>query len=133
MERTPIRTAQAPAAIGPYSQAIVVPVGDRRMIFCSGQVALDPATGAMVGGGDVAAEARQVMDNIAAVLAAAGATLDHVVKTTIFLADMADFATVNQIYGERFTDAPPARSTIQAAGLPKNARVEIEVVAIGDR
>jgi 2-iminobutanoate/2-iminopropanoate deaminase len=133
MERSVIKTASAPAAIGPYSQAVVVPVGDRRMIFCSGQVALDPETGDMVGGGDVAAEARQVMDNITAVLTAAGATLGDVVKTTIFLADMNDFATVNRIYGERFSDAPPARSTIQAAGLPKNARVEIEVVAIGDR
>jgi len=129
MERSVIRTNQAPAAIGPYSQAIVVPVGDARMIFCSGQVALDPATGTLISG-DIADETRRALDNVIAVLAAAGASLRDVVKTTVFLADLGDFTAMNAVYGERFPDSPPARSTIQAARLPRDARVEIEVVAI---
>jgi 2-iminobutanoate/2-iminopropanoate deaminase len=129
MSRSIIRTSQAPGAIGPYSQAVVVPVGDKRMVFCSGQIALDPKTGALVEG-DVSAQTRQVMENIAAVLAAAGAGFGQVVKTTIFLASMADFAAVNAVYGERFPSEPPARSTVAAAGLPRNALVEIEVVAV---
>ncbi len=128
-KRSIIRTAHAPAAIGPYSQAVVVPVGDQRMVFCSGQIALDPATGTVIEG-DVAAQTRQVLDNLGAVLAAAGASFANVVKTTIFLADMADFATVNAIYGERFPAEPPARSTVAAAGLPRNVRVEIEAIAV---
>lgn len=128
-KRSIIRTAHAPAAIGPYSQAVVVPVGDQRMVFCSGQIALDPATGTVIEG-DVAAQTRQVLDNLGAVLAAAGASFANVVKTTIFLADMADFATVNAIYGERFPSEPPARSTVAAAGLPRNVRVEIEAIAV---
>ncbi len=128
-KRSIIRTAHAPAAIGPYSQAVVVPVGDQRMVFCSGQIALDPATG-MVIEGDVAAQTRQVLDNLGAVLAAAWAGFANVVKTTIFLADMADFATVNAIYGERFPSEPPARATVAAAGLPRNVRVEIEAIAV---
>jgi 2-iminobutanoate/2-iminopropanoate deaminase len=124
-----VRTAQAPAAIGPYSQAVVVPVGDRKMVFCSGQIALDPET-AVVIEGDVAAQARQVLDNLGAVLAAAGASFADVVKTTVFLADMADFATVNEIYGERFPNDPPARSTVAAAALPRNVRVEIDAIAM---
>jgi len=127
--RSIVRTAHAPAAIGPYSQAVVVPVGDQRMVFCSGQIALDPATGALVEG-DVSAQTRQVLENLGAVLAAAGASFANVVKTTIFLADMADFATVNAIYGERFSSDPPARATVAAAALPRNARVEIEAVAV---
>ena len=129
MKRSIIRTAHAPAAIGPYSQAVVVPVGDQRMVFCSGQIALDPATGTVIEG-DTAAQTRQVLENLGAVLAAAGASFANVVKTTIFLADMADFATVNAIYGERFPSEPPARATVAAAGLPRNARVEIEAVAV---
>ncbi|HEY4244146.1 MAG TPA: Rid family detoxifying hydrolase [Kofleriaceae bacterium] len=129
MQRSIVRTAQAPAAIGPYSQAVVVPIGDRKMVFCSGQIALDPATGQVVEG-DVAAQTRQVLENVGAVLAAAGANFGNIVKTTIFLADMGDFATVNAIYGERFPMDPPARSTVAAAGLPRNVRVEIEVTAI---
>jgi len=129
MERSIVRTAQAPAAIGPYSQAVIVPIGDKKMVFCSGQIALDPATGAVVEG-DVAAQTRQVLANLSAVLAAAGATLENIVRTTIFLADMADFATVNAAYGERFSSAPPARSTIQAARLPRDVRVEIDAIAI---
>ena len=130
MKRNIVRTAQAPAAIGPYSQAVAVdPVGDQQMIFCSGQIALDPATGAMVEG-DVEAQTRQVLANLGAVLAAAGASFADVVKTTIFLADMDDFATVNAVYGERFPTDPPARATVQAARLPRDARVEIDAIAI---
>jgi len=128
-KRSIIRTAHAPAAIGPYSQAVVVPVGDQRMVFCSGQIALDPATGVVIEG-DIAAQTRQVLENLGAVLAAAGASFANVVKTTIFLADMADFATVNAIYGERFPSDPPARATVAAAALPRNARVEIDAIAV---
>lgn len=130
MERTAIRTPQAPAAIGPYSQAVVVPLGDRRrMIFCSGQIPLDPATGELVGG-PIEAQTRRVLDNLGAVLAAADAGWDDIVKTTIFLADLGDFAAVNGVYAERFAGTPPARSTVQAARLPRDARVEIEAIAI---
>lgn len=129
MARTVLRTTAAPAAIGPYSQAVSVPVGDATMIFCSGQIPLDPATGQLVDG-DIATQTRRVLDNLGAVLASAGAGFDDVVKTTIFLADLADFAAVNAVYGERFTAAPPARSTVQAARLPRDARVEIEAIAV---
>jgi 2-iminobutanoate/2-iminopropanoate deaminase len=129
MHKTIVRTAEAPAAIGPYSQAVVVQVGDKRMIFSSGQVGFDPASGAMVEGG-VEEQTRQVLANLGAVLAATGAGFEHVVKTTIFLASMDDFAKVNAIYGERFPNDPPARSTVQAARLPRDAKVEIEVVAL---
>ncbi|HEY1812214.1 MAG TPA: Rid family detoxifying hydrolase [Kofleriaceae bacterium] len=124
-----VRTTTAPNAIGPYSQAVSVPVGDRKMIFCSGQIALDPATGALVEG-DIEIQTRQVMANVGAVLLAAGGSWKHVVKTTIFLASMEDFAAVNAVYGEAFPVDPPARSTVQAARLPRDAKVEIEVVAI---
>lgn len=130
MQRSIVRTSSAPAAIGPYSQAVVVPVGEgKRMIFCSGQIPLDPATGAMVEG-DIAAQTRQVLENLGAVLAAAGASFADVVRTTIFLADMGDFATVNALYGERFAADPPARATVQAARLPRDARVEIDAIAV---
>jgi 2-iminobutanoate/2-iminopropanoate deaminase len=129
MQRTVIRTPAAPAAIGPYSQAVKVAFGDATMVFCSGQIPLDPATGAIVDG-DIAAQTRRVLDNIGAVLAAADATFADVVKTTIFLVDLADFAQVNAVYGERFGGPPPARSTVQVAKLPRDARVEIEVVAV---
>ncbi len=127
MNRTVISTDQAPAAIGPYSQAIVVTPG--QFVFCSGQIALDPATGQVVAGG-VEEQAEQVMKNLGAVLAAAGAGFDHVVKTTIFLASMGDFAKVNEVYARRFPSNPPARSTVQAAGLPRGVLVEIEAVAV---
>ena len=133
MQRSIVRTTAAPAAIGPYSQAVVVPLGDdgcKRMIFCSGQIPLDPATGAMVGEGDVAAQTRQVLANLGAVLAGADASFADVVKTTIFLADMGDFAAVNAVYGERFPQDPPARATVQAARLPRDARVEIDAIAV---
>jgi 2-iminobutanoate/2-iminopropanoate deaminase len=130
MTRTAIRTAEAPAAIGPYSQAVVVPIAaGKKLVFCSGQIPLDPATGSLVTG-DIAVQTRRVLDNLAAVLGAAGASFGDVVKTTIFLADMGDFTAVNEVYGERFTASPPARSTVQAARLPKDARVEIEAIAI---
>ena len=129
MQRNVVRTAEAPAAIGPYSQAVVVPVGSQRMVFCSGQIALDPATGNLVEGG-VEAQTRQVLANLAAVLAAANATFAHVVKTTIFLASMDDFTTVNAIYAEKFVHDPPARETVQAAKLPKGGLVEISAIAV---
>jgi 2-iminobutanoate/2-iminopropanoate deaminase len=123
-----VSTADAPAAIGPYSQAVKA----GGFVFTSGQIALDPATGQMVTGG-TAEEARQVLANLRAVLAAAGASIDDVVKTTIFLADMDDFGLVNEIYAETFRSAMPARSTVQAARLPRGARVEIEAIAfMGD-
>jgi 2-iminobutanoate/2-iminopropanoate deaminase len=129
MKHSIVRTADAPAAIGPYSQAVSVAVGDRRMIFCSGQIALDPATGAIVAG-DVAAQTARVLANLGAVLEAAGASWGDVVRTTIFLASMDDFATVNAIYGEKFAQDPPARATVQAARLPRDAKVEIDAIAV---
>lgn len=130
MQRSIVRTAQAPAAIGPYSQAVVVPIGDgKRMVFCSGQIALDPETGVLVEG-DVGAQTRRALENLGAVLSAAGASFADVVRTTIFLADMDDFAAVNAIYGERFSSDPPARVTVQAARLPRDARVEIDAIAV---
>ncbi len=129
MHKSIVRTSQAPAAIGPYSQAVTVQVGDKRMVFTSGQIGLDPVSGVMVEG-DVEAQTRQVIANLGAVLTEAGAGFEHVVKTTIFLQSMDDFAKVNGIYVEAFSVDPPARSTVQAARLPRNAKVEIEVVAV---
>lgn len=129
MHKSIVRTSQAPAAIGPYSQAVAVQVGDQRMIFSSGQIGLDPVSGVMVEG-DIEAQTRQVIANLGAVLAAAGAGFEHVVKTTIFLASMDDFAKVNAVYEQAFSVDPPARSTVQAARLPRDAKVEIEVVAV---
>ncbi len=130
MQRRIVSTDKAPAAIGPYSQAVVVDVStDKKMIFCSGQIPLDPATNTMIDG-DISAQTRRVLENLAAVLAEAGAGFEHVVKTTIFLADMNDFATVNALYAERFPKNPPARATVQAARLPKDARVEIDAIAV---
>mgnify|MGYP001563298183 CR=1 FL=1 len=129
--KTPLTVPDAPAAIGPYSQAQVVRLyGGNRMVFTSGQIALDPATGQLVGA-DVAAQTAQVFRNLGAVLRGAGLTLDDVVKTTVYLADMQDFAAMNEVYARHFGAAPPARTTIAAAGLPKNARVEIDAVAVG--
>ena len=122
--RSAISTTQAPAAIGPYSQAIRS--GD--LLFTSGQIPLDPATGNIVDG-DITEQTRRVMANLGALLAAAGATFADVVKTTIFLVDMGDFAKVNAVYGPHFAAVPPARSTVQVARLPKDARVEIEMIA----
>jgi len=126
MERKVIGSEGAPRAIGPYSQAI----GLGSLVFCSGQIALDPQSGTLVGGGDVKSETRRVMDNLAAVLAAGGSSLEQVLKTTIYLVDMADFAAVNEVYGTYFAAAPPARATVAVAALPKGARVEIEAIAV---
>ncbi len=125
-DRRVVATDRAPKAIGPYSQAIVA----GGMVFCSGMIALDPATGEMVGASDVGVQARRVMDNLRALLEAAGSSLDRVVKTTIYLTDLGDFGTVNEIYGGCFTAAPPARATVQVAGLPKGAMVEIDAIAL---
>jgi 2-iminobutanoate/2-iminopropanoate deaminase len=123
--KTIIRTASAPAPIGPYSQAVKA----GNLLFCSGMIALDPVTGHMVNE-SVTAEAKQVMNNIAALLKEAGASFDNIVKTSIFLTTMDDFAAVNEVYGSVFTDHFPARETIAVAGLPKNARVEISVTVL---
>lgn len=124
MEKKVIRTDKAPAPIGPYNQAIQY--GD--MLFVSGQIAIDPATGELVQG-DIQLETRQVMENLKAVLAEAGMDFSHVIKSTIFLMDMGQFALVNEVYGYCFSDNPPARETVQVAGLPKGVNVEISVVA----
>jgi 2-iminobutanoate/2-iminopropanoate deaminase len=124
MTRRAVSTAGAPAAIGPYSQGIVAD----GFLFSAGQAALDPVTANLVDGG-IEPETERVMANLTAVLDAAGASWGDVVKTTIFLVDIADFAVVNAIYGRFVTDPPPARSTVGVASLPKGARVEIEVVA----
>ncbi len=124
MQRQVIHTDQAPKAIGPYSQAIRV--GD--FVFCAGQAALDPATGNLIPGG-IEAETRQVLQNLSAVLQAAGTSMSQVVKTTVFLLEMNEFAKMNAVYAEFFPVNPPARSTVQVARLPKDARVEIEVIA----
>ncbi|MBN1422802.1 MAG: RidA family protein [Planctomycetes bacterium] len=124
-DRTAIRSESAPAAIGPYSQAI----RGGGMLFLSGQIGLDPATGALVPGG-TAAEARRALMNLRAVLAAAGASPGHVVRTTIYLVDLADFQAVNEVYAGFFPAPPPARTTIGVASLPKGARVEIDAIAL---
>lgn len=119
-----VRTDGAPAAIGPYSQAIVAD----GWVFCSGQIALDPSSGEVTGK-SAAEQTERVMKNLAAVLQAAGASLATVVKTTVFLAEMSDFQAMNEVYGRHFGDHRPARATVQAAGLPKGVKVEIECVA----
>lgn len=126
MAHTPVSTTAAPAAIGPYSQAIAT----EHFIFASGQIALDPATGQLVAG-DVQDQTRRVLDNVKAVLEAAGSSLERVVKTTVFLTSMTDFTAMNEVYATYFTAAPPARSTIAVAELPRGAAVEIEVIALG--
>ncbi len=126
--KTAIASDRAPGAIGPYSQAIRA----GNLLFCSGQIALDPATGALVGGDDVAAQTRQVMANLGAVLEAGGAGFAGVVKTTIFLADMNDFPLVNEVYAGFVGTPPPARATVQVARLPKDVKVEIDAVAVVD-
>jgi 2-iminobutanoate/2-iminopropanoate deaminase len=125
MERQVIATKNAPAAVGPYSQAIRA----GNLVYTAGQLGLDPQTGKLVSGG-VQAQTRQALTNLQAVLHAAGGALANVVKTTVFLQDMADFQAMNAVYAEFFTDAPPARSAIQAAALPLGGLVEIEAVAV---
>lgn len=125
--RETIKTSTAPAAIGPYSQAIKASAG--KIIFTAGQIPLDSATGRMIEG-DIAAQTRRVLENIKAVLTAAGAGLEHVVKTTVFMSDLAEFAAMNEVYGEYFSANPPARSTIEVKALPRGAKIEIETTAI---
>ncbi len=128
MTRDVIHTDRAPAPVGPYSQAIRA---NGPLIFVSGQIALDPSTGAIVGTGDVVQQTKQVMQNLAAVLDAAGVGWSQVVKTTVFLADMNDFATVNTIYASYFDDAiAPARACVEVARLPKDVLVEIDCIAV---
>jgi 2-iminobutanoate/2-iminopropanoate deaminase len=122
--RQAVATTSAPQAIGPYSQAITA----GGLLFVSGQIPLDPATGSMVDG-SIADQTRRVFENLREILHAAGASFDHVVRTTVYLADMADFGAMNEVYATFFASPAPARSTIQAAGLPRNARVEIDVIA----
>ena len=128
----PIASPSAPKAIGPYSQALLLERGGTRTLYCSGQIPLDPETGEMVQG-DIVAQTERVLRNVEAVLGAAGMTFANVVKTTVFLVDLADFAKMNDVYGKRFAaGAPPARSTVQVAALPRGSRVEIEVTAAAD-
>jgi 2-iminobutanoate/2-iminopropanoate deaminase len=122
-----ISTADAPAAVGPYSQAVRV----GSTIYCAGQIPLDPKTGQIVSN-DISEQTRRVLDNITAVLKAEGVSFANIVKTTIFLTDLADFQTVNEIYATYFKQAPPARSTVQVPALPKGARIEIEAIAVTD-
>ena len=122
--RQAVTTPSAPPAIGPYSQAIRA----GSLLFVSGQIPLDPKTGTLVEG-DLATQTHRVFQNLEAILAAAGATFDNVVRTTVYLADMNDFPTMNEVYGTYFTSPAPARATVQAARLPKDARVEIDLIA----
>ncbi|HZP41742.1 MAG TPA: Rid family detoxifying hydrolase [Candidatus Binatia bacterium] len=123
-ERRAVTAADAPQALGPYSQAVTI--GD--FVFCSGQVGMDPATGRLVEGG-IARETARALENLAAVLAAAGASLAQVVRTTVYLTDLADFAAMNAVYARHFTTPFPARATVQVAKLPAGARVEIDAIA----
>jgi len=127
MARDPVSTEHAPAAIGPYSQA----VRSGRLVFLSGQIPLDPATGQLVEG-DIAAQARRVFDNLRAVCAAAGASFDDVVRVGIYLTDLGDFAAVNAVMAENFSAPFPARSTIEVSGLPRGARVEVDAILAFD-
>ena len=120
-----VSTDNAPGAIGPYSQAIKT----NGMLFCSGQIPIDPATGEFVSS-DVTEQTEQVLKNLSAVLEAGGSNLANVVKTTVFLADMSDFAAMNEVYGKYFNENKPARATVQAARLPRDAKVEIECIAV---
>jgi 2-iminobutanoate/2-iminopropanoate deaminase len=129
MERTVVSTPNAPAAIGPYSQGIVA---QGTMIFTAGQVGFDPASGALVAG-DVKAQTRRALENVKAILEKGGATLQSVVKTTVFLKEMGEFAAMNEVYAEFFPAPAPARSTVEVSRLPRDARVEIEAIAVVER
>lgn len=122
-----IATDRAPRAIGPYSQAVRV----GNLVFASGQIPIDPATGEFVAGG-IAEQTEQVLRNLSAVLEAASSGLNQIVKTTVFLADMNDFTAMNEVYGRFFGESPPARATVQAARLPRDAKVEIEAIAVSE-
>jgi 2-iminobutanoate/2-iminopropanoate deaminase len=119
-----VATEAAPRAIGPYSQAVI----SRGLVFVSGQIPLDPATGQMVAG-DIAAQTERVLENLRAILEACGSSLDRVVKTTVYLADLEEFPKMNEVYARYFPSAPPARATVQVARLPRDARIEIEAIA----
>ena len=123
-----VSTTEAPAAVGPYSQAVRV----GQFVFTAGQIPLDPKSGQIVSD-DIGEQTRRVLDNLTAVLKAENLTFKHIVKTTIFLTDLGDFQTVNEIYGGYFSEVPPARSTVQVSALPKGARVEIECIAVSDQ
>jgi 2-iminobutanoate/2-iminopropanoate deaminase len=125
MQKNIIHTDQAPAAVGPYSQAVRL----GNLLFTAGQIGLNPATGQVVAGG-VAEQTERVMQNLTAILAAAGTSMEQVIKCTVFLMDMADFVAMNEVYGRYFPQNPPARSTVQVAGLPLGVRVEIEAIAL---
>jgi 2-iminobutanoate/2-iminopropanoate deaminase len=122
--KTVISTGEAPTAVGPYSQAIAA----GRLVFCSGQIPLEPSSGVLIEG-DISSQTKRVLENLAAVLRAHGLTMEHVVKTTVFLTDLANFGEMNTVYAQYFPSDPPARSTIQVAALPKGANVEIEAIA----
>ena len=124
-----IASPGAPQAIGPYSQAVLVDRPGGKTLYCSGQIPLDPATGEIVAG-DIGVQTERVLQNLEAVLAAAGLGFAQVVKTTVFLVDLVDFAKMNEVYGKRFSGALPARSTVQVAALPRGARVEIDAIAV---
>jgi 2-iminobutanoate/2-iminopropanoate deaminase len=126
MSKRIIRSEKAPAPIGPYSQGVIA---EGQLLFTAGQVGMDPKTGQMVEG-DVKGQTRQVLENLKAVLGAAGGGLTDVVKTTVFLKSMDDFGAMNEVYGEYFKDSPPARGAVEVARLPRDAKVEIEVIAI---
>ncbi len=123
-----IATEAAPKAIGPYSQAVVASAG--RLVFCSGQIPIDPQTGELAGAGDIRLQTHRVMKNLEAVLLAAGASFAAMVKSTIYLVDLANFAVVNEVYATYFASAPPARVTVQVAALPRGAQVEIDAIAV---
>jgi 2-iminobutanoate/2-iminopropanoate deaminase len=129
MDKQVIHTPKAPAAIGPYSQAIVTPVG---LVYTAGQIAFDPSSGAIVAGG-IKEQTARVLENIRAILEASGSGLERVVKTTVFLTDINDFAAMNEVYATFFPVAPPARSTVQVSRLPRDVRVEIDCVALVKR
>jgi 2-iminobutanoate/2-iminopropanoate deaminase len=122
-----VATPAAPKAIGPYAQAVVA---QGRQVFCSGQIPIDPATGELVGAGDIRAETHRVLKNLEAVLQAAGASLATVVKTTVYLVNLGHFAAMNEIYASYFAEHPPARATVQVAALPRGAQVEIDAIAV---
>ena len=126
--KTIVSTTEAPAAVGPYSQAVRV----GQWVFTAGQIPLDPKTGQIVSE-DIAEQTRQVLNNLTAVLKAENLTFDHIIKTTVFMTDLGQFQTMNEIYASYFTQQPPARSTVQVSALPKGARVEIEVIAVSDQ
>jgi 2-iminobutanoate/2-iminopropanoate deaminase len=126
MPQTIVSTKNAPGAIGPYSQAVITPQG---VVYTSGQIPIDPSTGTIIAG-DIKAQTGRVMENLKAILEASGTSMDRVVKTTVFLADMGEFTAMNEVYGSYFTANPPARSTVQVARLPRDVRIEIEAVAL---